>query len=120
MRPGKLGQSNADADTVWKHDMYAGPKGLASRLSDDPTGNVPTGPKPKVNANGALAALHQAVGGGAARGSSSGGVDLSIKGASAFAMNVVQVDNLASGTSAADVEVCSLSLTVTLRTRLIE
>lgn len=54
-----------------------------------------------MNANGATVALRQAMN---SRRSSSG-ADLTIKGASAAGANVVQVQNLASGTTAADVEV---------------
>lgn len=97
-------------DTVWKHDLFSGPKGLAARISGSGSGSGSdsgTGfgfgsgnaARVKVDVAGARQALQQAVGGGS----------LSIKGASssgAFSMNVVQVENLASGTTAADVEVC--------------
>lgn len=99
-------------DTVWKHDLFSGPKGLAARISGSGSGSGSdsgTGfgfgsgnaARVKVDVAGARQALQQAVG--------AGGGSLSIKGASssgAFSMNVVQVENLASGTTAADVEVC--------------
>lgn len=90
--------------------MFAGPKGLEARLSGVPSeGN---GNAPKVNTSGALQALQQAVGrsGGTPRSVSTPVGNLSIRGASTggFNMNVVQVENLASETSAADVEVCFL------------
>lgn len=85
--------------SVWKHDLYNGPgKTLGSRLS---TGS-PTiqDPPPKYNASGAAQALKQAIGLASARSTS----NLSIKGASSGGANVIQVENLASGTTAADVE----------------
>ncbi|THH06977.1 hypothetical protein EW145_g3709 [Phellinidium pouzarii] len=97
MRPSKPGQSKADEDNVWKHDLYKGPgKSLNSRLSDVPMSG------PRVNSSGAALALRQAIGLGVSRSSSS--ADLNIKGASAMGSNVVQIENLAAGTSAADVE----------------
>ncbi|KAH8115460.1 hypothetical protein DFH11DRAFT_1589777 [Phellopilus nigrolimitatus] len=95
-RAGVLGQSKADAHTVWKHDLYSGPgKTLNSRLSDSSSS------APRVNTSGAALALRQAVGLSSTRPSSA---DLTIKGASAVGSNVVQIENLASGTTAADVE----------------
>ncbi|KAI5118959.1 hypothetical protein M0805_009370 [Coniferiporia weirii] len=95
-RTAALGQSKADEATVWKHDMYNGPgKSLNSRLS-----NASENP-PRVNANGAVLALRRAIGLAPGRSSTA---DLSIRGASAAGSNVVQIENLASGTTAADVE----------------
>lgn len=79
---------------VWKHDLYKGPgKTLGSRLADAST------------AHGAVSlasqALRQALG---STTSSRGDVNFSIKGA-AVGSNVVLVENLAKGTTAADVEV---------------
>ncbi|KAL5483277.1 hypothetical protein ACEPAI_8507 [Sanghuangporus weigelae] len=88
----RLGQSRADKDTVWRHDKYVGPgKTLGSRLSDAST-------TPRVNTSGAVTALRQAIG------LETRQANLSIKGASSAGPNVVQVDNLAKGTTAADVE----------------
>ncbi|EJD08430.1 uncharacterized protein FOMMEDRAFT_165017 [Fomitiporia mediterranea MF3/22] len=94
----RLGRSKADADAVWKHDLYTGPgKTLGSRISDD----VSTTTTAKVNTSGAALALRQAIGLDSRR---SSGADLNIRGASAVGSNVVQVKNLAAGTTAADVE----------------
>ena len=93
-RPHKLGQSKADADNVWKHDLYKGPgKTLGSRLA------IASANPGAVNL--ATQAIRQAMG---TTISSRGDAALSIKGA-AVGSNVVQVDNLAKGTTAADVEV---------------
>ncbi|KLO13630.1 hypothetical protein SCHPADRAFT_903959 [Schizopora paradoxa] len=98
-RQRKLGDSKEEDVAVWKHDLYSGPgKTLGSRLSS----GTPTiqDAAPKYNSNQAAQALRQAVGLASARSSS----NLNIKGASSGGANVVQVENLASGTTAADVE----------------
>ncbi len=90
--------------SVWKHDLYSGPgKTLGSRLSSGTP--IIQDSVPKYNANVAAQALRQAVGLASARSTS----NLSIKGASSGGANVIQVENLASGTTAADVEVCCIS-----------
>ena len=105
-RSARLGSSKADEDAVWKHDRYVGPgKDLASRLSESTSA-------PSLPSRVASLALRQAVGQDSTKRSAvvagKGGPDLTIKGASAVGSNVIQIDNLASGTSAADVEVCIL------------
>lgn len=84
---------------VWKHDLYKGPgKSLGSRLADAST------------APGAVSlasqALRQAL---VSTTASRGDVNFSIKGA-AVGSNVVQIENLAKGTTAADVEVRNVTL----------
>ena len=99
----RLGESKESDVTVWKHDLYSGPgKSLGSRLSNG-TPSIPSSQSaPRIISDSAAHALRQAVGLASSR--SAG--NLSIKGASTVSANVIQVENLAAGTTAADVEVC--------------
>jgi len=89
-RAHRLGNSKADSDGTWKHDLFPD-NSLSARLSDT-TSDRP----PKVNASGAISALRKAVGDGG---------QLSIRGASSnTTANIVEVSGLVRGTTAADVE----------------
>lgn len=90
-RHDEQGSSPADQDAVWKHDRFDG-----------------QGKTHLVDSSAAAIALRQAN----AVASSSRGLDLNIKGAGAVGSNVVQIENLAKGTSAADVEVCDAFLSL--------
>ena len=86
---------------MWKHDMYKGPGAdLGSRLAESSA-------RPLVDSSGAHSALRSAMGLESRKAGGGSGSALSIRGASSA--NVVQVENLASGTTAADVEVRPVS-----------